>query len=300
MPLDLIAERALILDGATGSELQRRGVPVSRVVWTALASIEHYETLVSIHRDYVDAGADVITANTFATNRFMLAASDLDDRFIDLNSAAVAAAMDAARSSKRPVAVAGSISCLPPGFDTHAYPSPAEEIAGYNELAEALANLGVDLLLLEMMQDTRHARWALDAALRTGLPVWLGLSCRQDAGTNKLVAFDFPHSEFIEYADRLTAAGPTVVNIMHTPCTAVGPAMDALRSVWSGPVGAYPEVGSFDPVSRRRTNQIGPEELVAHAVDWYRRGACVLGGCCGAAPEHIRALHNMADRPGFG
>src|SRR5690349_13571952 len=100
----------LILDGGKGSELRRRGVPLSGTTWSALASLTHFELLRAIHADYIAAGADVITANTFAATRFVLEAAGHGDDFAAINARAVAAAREARDSSGRAVAIAGSIS----------------------------------------------------------------------------------------------------------------------------------------------------------------------------------------------
>src|SRR5262245_14120274 len=147
----------LLLDGGTGTELRRRGMHLDDAAWSALAPLTHYDLLVAIHADFVAAGAHVITTNTFATTRFVLDAAGHGNEFATINARAVAAAREARDSSGRDVTIAGSLSCLPPRFDAHAYPDERAESAAYLELAEALADAGVDLLILEMMQETRHA-----------------------------------------------------------------------------------------------------------------------------------------------
>ena len=181
----------LVLDGGTGTELRRRGMALGAAAWSALASLTHFDLLRTIHADYIAAGADVITTNTFATTRFVLEAAGHRDDFTRINARAVAAAREARDMSGREVAIAGSISCLPPRFDAHAYPDESTERSAYLELAETLAEAGVDLLVLEMMQETRHAPLACAAARAVGLPIWLGVSCRLGAG-GTLVGFDFP------------------------------------------------------------------------------------------------------------
>src|SRR5690606_4176943 len=167
-----------VIDGGTGSELRRRGFPMRPDVWSALAGSTHYELLRDVHASYLAAGADVITTNTFATTRFVLDAAGLGERFEEINARTVAAAHEARDAEARSIAIAGSLSCLPPAFDVARYPPPAAEARAYAELAELLAAAGVDLLVLEMMQETEHAVRACEAARATGLPFWLGVSCR--------------------------------------------------------------------------------------------------------------------------
>jgi methionine synthase I (cobalamin-dependent) len=257
--------------------------------------LTHYETLVGVHRDFIDAGAEVVITNTFATHRFVLAAAGLADRFDAIQKATVGAARAAASNAGGNVAIAGSMSCLPPGFDARNYPSPRDEEAAYRELAERLATLGVDLIALEMMQDQRHASLAFDAALATGLPVWLGLCCRFAADGRSLVTFDDSAVPFRESLRLLESREPAMVNIMHSPCAAIPAAMSELRAVWTGPVGVYPEVGSFDTATRSRTERIEPARLGLSSREWLAAGASLLGGCCGAGPEHVRAIRAVLE-----
>ena len=276
----------LLLDGGTGTELRRRGVALSGAAWSALASLAHYELLRTIHTDYIAAGADVITTNTFATTRFVLEAAGHRDDFALINARAVAAAREARDMSGRDVAIAGSISCLPPRFDVHAYPDESTERGAYLELAETLAEAGVDLLVLEMMQETRHAPLACAAARAVGLPVWLGVSCRLGAGA-ELVGFDFPLVPLASCLEALLPFAPAAVNVMHSPVAAVVPALREIRARWSGPLGAYPEIGDGTP---QAPLAVSPDALAAHACGWIAAGAQIIGGCCGTTPEHIRAL----------
>ena len=285
----LEAGRTLIIDGGTGTELRRRGMALSGATWSALASLARYELLRTIHSDYIDAGADVITTNTFATTRFVLEAAGHCDDFTLVNARAVAAAREARDRSGRDVAIAGSVSCLPPRFDVHAYPDESIERAAYLELAETLAEAGVDLLALEMLQETRHAPLACEAARAVGLPVWLGVSCRLGAG-GAPVGFDFPLVPLTETLETLLAFAPAAVNVMHSPVAAIEPGLREVRARWPGPLGAYPEIGDGTP---HTPHSVSPDSLAAQAFGWIANGAQIIGGCCGAAPEHIRALAEL-------
>jgi S-methylmethionine-dependent homocysteine/selenocysteine methylase len=279
----------LVLDGGTGTELRRRGMALSNSTWSALASLTQFELLRSIHADYIAAGADVITTNTFATTRFVLDAAGLADDFARINASAVAAAREARDLVAREVAIAGSISCLPPRFDVHAYPDERTERAAYLELAETLAAAGVDLLVLEMLQETRHAPLACDAARAVGLPVWLGVSCRLGAG-GALVGFDFPLVPIAECLEAVLPFTPAAVNVMHSPVAAIAPALREVRARWRGTLGAYPEIGDGTP---HVPQAVSPDGLGALALGWMADGARILGGCCGTTPEHVRALANL-------
>jgi homocysteine S-methyltransferase len=187
-------DEIVLIDGGTGSELKRRGVAMHAAAWSGPAALTHPEILRELHADYIRAGADIITTNTFGTSRFVLEAAGLGRDFTAINRHAVAAALEAREiAADRSVAIAGSMSCLPPRVDRTAYPDPTTEQAAYRELAKLLAASGVDLIALEMIQDGAHGAMALTAALETGLPVWLGVSARRSSvEPKKLVGFDYP------------------------------------------------------------------------------------------------------------
>jgi homocysteine S-methyltransferase len=281
-------DEIVIIDGGTASELRRRGATLSADAWSATAPRDNPVLLEAIHAEYIRAGAELITTNTFATARFVLEAAGLGGEFGAINGAAVDAAISARAAANRPVAIAGSMSCLPPRFDRGAYPPAPVEQEAYHELAAFLADRGVDLIALEMMEDLEHARLAMAGALETGLPVCLGISVRRVDG--RLVSYDYPARALDSWLQSLLALGPTVVNVMHTAPEDVGPALAAIRRHWRGPLGAYPELGDAGD-----SGPLLPSSLVAYATAWVGLGARLLGGCCGAGPEHIEAL--AAARP---
>ena len=303
----LASGRVLRLDGGTGSELRRRGVELSEVCWSASVNLGHGALLETIHRDYIAAGADIVTANTFGTTRFVLEAAGLGDRFEQVNQAALHAAFaaagalpaDAARfaatdlpaAASRRACVAASLSCMPPRFDRRAWPSAAAEYDAYRELAELFAEAGVDVVLLEMLQSAPHAERACRAVRATGLPFVAGLSCRLSAtGTPALVAFDDPSLPFGQVLDTVVDFSPDAIAIMHSPVDAMLPALDLLQSRWQGPVGAYAEIPYPEDPEGSGTARLSPDAYAAAAQDWVDRGARIVGGCCGTTPGHIAAL----------
>ena len=280
----------VVIDGGTGTELERRGVPMSRDAWSGLAVRTHPDIVREVHEAYICAGAEVIATNTFGTVRFVLEAAGIGDEFEQINRRAVELAVEARDRTGRDVAVAGSLSNLPPGMLAANYPPPEVEMAALRELAKLLADSGVDIIALEMMQDGSHAARAMEAALETGLPVWLGVSCRRRAGSGGLVSFDLPNVDFATPLDTLIPMGPSVVNVMHSEIEAVPEAIAMVRERWAGPVGVYPEIGEFEPPHWRVEEEVSPDRFVACARDWVARGALLVGGCCGTTPQHIEAL----------
>jgi homocysteine S-methyltransferase len=283
----------IILDGGTGTDIQRRGVPMSNSTWCAEANLTHPDVVREVHADYIKAGADIIIANTFATSALLFNALDRDDELLAIDKAAVKIARDAAKGHD--VAVAGSMSTMRPvvaGSDRTSkqreWPE-AEARALFKRKADNLAAAGVDLIMMEMMRDTDYSVWATEAAQATGRPVWIGISVERHDG--KLTGFGREDQDFNTVARVLSALNPDVISIMHTSPNDTDEAIDILRKYWKGPVGAYPESGYFKMPDWTFVDIIPPEELVARSRAWKTKGVTAFGGCCGLGPDHITALH---------
>lgn len=284
----------IILDGGTGTDIQRRGVPMNGSTWCAEANLSHPQVVREVHADYIAAGADVIIANTFATSPLLFNALGRDDEMIEIDRAAVAIARDAALGHM--VAVAGSFSTMRPvlaGSDRTSKQREWPERQArslFRRKAENLASCGVDLIMMEMMRDTDYSVWASEAALATGLPVWIGISAeRHDGG--RLTGFGREDQPLADVIRALSALKPAMISIMHSSPNDTDEAIDILRRHWSGPIGAYPESGYFKMPEWTFVDIIPPGELVARARSWRRKGAVAFGGCCGLGPEHIAALN---------
>jgi homocysteine S-methyltransferase len=287
----------LILDGAMGTELERRGVPMHKEAWSGAALIEHPEAVIGAHEDYIRAGADVIITNTFGASPHMLKAMGYGDRDEAIIEGAVDLAKRARDNTGADVAIAGSISTMAAGGDV-ADPGDRhsdDEVAdSLHRMAQALARGGCDMIALEMMQDSKRAPIATQAAKDTGLPVWLGLSCAWNKERDRLVAFDYPDYLFDDFLAAMLPIGPDLVSIMHTDVDVTTVALDVVKQSWDGPLGAYPEAGYFTMPNWQFVDIIAPEDLVERARGWVAQGVTVLGGCCGLGPEHVAALRQAA------
>ena len=285
-------DQVVVIDGATGTELQRRGVPMDEVAWSGAAVLGHPDIVRSVHEDYIRAGAEVVIANTFGSTRQMLSPAGYGEHVETVNRRAVELAKEARENvGNSTISVAGSISAMPPGFDREAYFSPADELASYREAIQIQIDAGVDLIALEMMEDTQHAARAMQAAVESGLPVWLGVSCKK-TDDGRLVGFGRQDTLLAEVLDVLVPMGPTIVNVMHTNAHVVPAALKLVKDRWDGPLGVYPESGYFTKPNWNFVHVIQPQDLVAEARDWMQSGVRLFGGCCGTSPEHIQALSN--------
>ncbi|MCH9671749.1 MAG: homocysteine S-methyltransferase family protein [Gammaproteobacteria bacterium] len=287
----------LLLDGGTGTELERRGATMHESVWCATVTSTHPEILSAVHRDYIGTGANVITANTFSSSRNMLGPAGLGDLTQQLNRRAVEIALQArdASAPNHPVVIAGSMSHqLPivPGKDYRdesQIPTDAVLRSNFLEMADVLAESGADLILMEMMSDPRLAVPALEAARSTGLPIWIGYACRADGG-NRAVPFYPVVASIAEMVEAIAPQPDDVVGMMHTPVHVMADALEQLRAVTPAPLMAYPDSGYFEMPNWQFTDVISPVELAKHARSWRDVGVQVFGGCCGLGVEHIRCL----------
>ena len=279
----------IVLDGAMGTELERRGVPMDDAAWDAAALITHPDTVREVHEDYIRAGVDVIITNTFATARHVLEPAGMGERFRELNIRAVTLAKEARENvAERPVFIAGSISTFTARYDYSYEPQAEKARTNYREQAEVLAETGVDVIALEMMRDIEQTTYAVEAAVATGLPVWLGFSCKT-TGEGTVMLWDGEHT-LAEALEQIPSLGASLVSIMHTLTEETPSALREVNGRWSGPVGAYPHSGEFIMPNWQFIDMISPEDFTAEAHQWLNMGVQLIGGCCGIGPEHIRLL----------
>lgn len=283
----------IILDGGTGTDIQRRGAPMSGDTWCADANLTHGDIVRAVHVDYVAAGADIVTANTYATSPLLFTHIGRAAEVPRIDKLAVQYARQATKDSS--VCVAGSMSTMRPmqsGSDrnnlAHEW-AEDEARALFTMKADGLKAAGADLIMMEMMRDADYAVYASEAALATGLPVWIGLSAEK--GENgELQGWGRADCAFDEIARALAALKPDVMCIMHTSPNDTDEAIKVLKRHWQGPVGVYPESGYFKSPDWEFVDVIPPAELVAASRRWQGLGVTAFGGCCGIGPEHIAAL----------
>jgi len=264
----------IVLDGATGTELARRGVDTRGTLFSAAAllSEQGIAALRAVHAAYVQAGAQVITANTFRTNP-----RKAGGRWRELTGIAVRIARESGAK------VAGSMAPVEDCYRPDLRPPPRIAEAEHRELARALAQAGCDLLLVETVVAADEGLAAVRAAAATGLPVWVGALAMPDGSMRSgddLGAF---------FRDaRSEGARAALINCV--PPAGVDAGLDAAAA--SGlPFGAYAHMGEVDPnAGWPVTPVLSPKDYAARAAGWLGRGASILGGCCGTTPAHIAAL----------
>jgi S-methylmethionine-dependent homocysteine/selenocysteine methylase len=290
--LDLRARLAtgppLLLDGATGTELEHRGAACDLPLWSARALVESPEVVEDIHADYAAAGADLLTANSFRTQARTLARGGLAARAAELSTRAVRLARaGAARAAPgRAVAVLGSAPPLEDCYRPDLVPSATALAREHAEHAANLAAAGVDAILVETMNTVREAVAATRAARDVGLPALVSFVCGPDA----VLLSGEPLGDALSAA-RDAGADAVLVNCL--PPSRVAACLPRLRD--SGlPFGVYANLGApTGGPDGARSEQRTPAAFAEDARAWRDAGCRVIGGCCGTTPAHVHALARL-------
>ena len=279
------AGECILIDGATGTEIERRGVPKLDNAWNGGGALSHPDILREVHEDYIRRGAEIIISNTFATHFHALADAGVEADFEAYNRRGVELAIEARERLDRPeVLVAGGISNWS-WIDNH---PPLDDLRDATERQAAImAAAGADLLMLEMMIDIDRMLVSLEAAQSSGLPVWAGLSCEPDASGEMCLWGGDRLSEALAV---LRERRVELVNIMHTEVEYIDACLEVVRANWPGPVGVYAHSGEFVDGEWVYSATISPEDYCAAAERWFGQGVQLIGGCCGTEPRHIERL----------
>lgn len=277
----LAGQGVVLLDGATGSNLRRAGLPVgvSPEKWI----LAHPQILLELQRGYVEAGSQIIYAPTFGGNRVSLMNYGLEDQVATLNAALVRLSKEAAGGH---ALVAGDFTTTGRALEPAGEMSYSQLYDIYREQISILVEAGADLLVAETMMGVEETAAALDAAQSVcDLAVLCSLSVEADGGA----LFD---GSAVEAVATLQEMGAAAVGVN---CS-VGP--DQLEAVVAGmkavakvPVIAKPNAGM--PVmtdTGEALYSMGPEDFARHMRTLVDAGAGVVGGCCGTTPEYIRQV----------
>ncbi len=285
----------LVMDGGMGSEIQRRGVPLSRSTWSARAVSTHPELVREITADFIRAGAEIVIANTYSTGKTTLARAGRAEESEQYNRTAVQLALEAreAANADYPVWVCGSMSPCAPELAVEPQPRAEDAAEQYEEQARVFKDLGVDIILLETFYRLVDMKEALKAADKTGLPVWLGVCTDAEPG-GELLGLHGPYYSGETLSQALDIAKDFNVRahfINHAPPARTTDTLKMLREKVAGPIGAYAHI-----MGDKLAPSMTPKAYYEHAQDWAATGAQVIGGCCGVTDDHIRELREHLPR----
>lgn len=278
-------KKPLILDGAMGTELERKGLDCSLPLWSARALMESPGTVREIHASYVKAGADIITANTFRTNQRTFDRARVPASARDLTMLAVKLVREAIEEAggERNIWCAGSVAPLEDCYSPHLVPGETELKWEHSNHIRNLAEAGVDILLIETMNSLREAHVALDCAFQYQLPVILSFVVKGDrilSGETIREAAELAE-KFDPLSIGLNCSRPEELNL----------GLSLLMQATEVPVVAYPNIGVVDDDQRwHRKNLVTIKDYVYWARKWVEQNVSIIGGCCGTTPSYIKAL----------
>ena len=291
---DIFTSRPVLADGAMGTVLYARGVFINRC-YDEL-NLSDPGLILSIHEEYLQAGAEILETNTFGANRFRLTRHGLAEKVAEINAAGVRIARQAVEHLREKQAgeawVAGSIGPLGVRLEPLGKTGLDEARAAFAEQIGALAGAGpgsgVDLLIIETMPALNEAHEALNAAreMAPDLPVLVMVTV--DDESNCLDGSSPEHA-----AALLTewGAGAIGVNCSTGPATVLT-AIEAMRKATTLPLAAMPNAGMPRAVEGRNIYLCSPEYMASFARKAIAAGAQFVGGCCGTTPNHIRAMRS--------
>ena len=294
-------KQTVLLDGGIGAELVRRGVR-----WRKHGLLTDADKVQQLHEEYLAAGADVLRTDTFQLNpRIFLnvfrnrehmghiGAPGLAELTPKLIRTSVKLAREARSKAEREnsVAIAGVLSPLEHCFRPDLSPAPEQARREHEAQAQLFAEEGVDLILLESMNNVAEAKAAAAACAAVELPFWASFVLGPEG---ELLSRE-PLADAIKEMEK---AGAKAVLVNCAPPADVTQALAKMKKATALPFGGSAHIGRFSPPSWKfeffpqftDTEEWSPERYLREARQWREQGATILGGCCGAGPQHIAAL----------
>lgn len=279
---ELLRQGPVVTDGAWGTQLQARGLGIGEFPdsW----NLTHPERVAEVAQAYVNAGSRVILTNTFGANRIRLTENGLGDQVAAINRAGV----EISRSAAKPAGAFVFASIGPTGkMLMTGDVTPEELLAVFQEQAVALASAGADALVVETMSDPEEAKFAVQAAKTTGLPVVACLVFDSGKEKDRTMMGNTPE----QVAQLMTEAGADVIGAncgqgiagFVVICQRLHAATD--RPLWIKGNAGLPEMVEGHPVYKET-----PETFASHVPALLKAGASFIGGCCGTSPEFIAAV----------
>ena len=283
-------KKPLIMDGAMGTELMRRGIELPLPLWSAMANIDQSKHVTEIHEDYIESGSNVITTNTFRTTprTFIKAGySDLDS--LKLSKQAFKMAVKAARDARndKNILIAGSIAPLEDCYVPSKFPGSVIAKKEYRFITNMVSNSCVDIMLFETMGSYDEIEVALQVSKDVEMEKWLSIILKDK---NHLLD-DTKIEKVIGLATEYD------VDMLLINCTStkiINNALPSFLNIWKGKWGTYPNAGESMPTKEGVfTSILSDNEFSEYIRNYINLGASLVGSCCGSTPDTVRKISNI-------
>jgi|TARA_B100000959_G_scaffold41473_1_gene41583 S-methylmethionine-dependent homocysteine/selenocysteine methylase len=296
-------DKITLIDGAMGTQIRARGYEVPShhsSIWSAQALMDNPHIVKEIHKDYISAGAEIITTNNYAVTQNLLERENLGHRLEELTSLSIDIAKEAKKESGKNIKIAAS---LPP-LDTSYRPDLVGDITSiekkYMEIVDIVKDR-VDLIIIETMSSSMEASGALSACAKTDIEVWLGYTLQGirknilPSGENLIDAINkVKHFNISAYVINCSSA-----NITTEAIKLLSNEIDKPFGGYANSVNVNQIIDGDDEVDNAENLQVENQQLI-NAIDysvivknWIDNGATIVGGCCGTSPEHIKKINDL-------
>lgn len=285
---------SVLMDGGMGSEIEHRGFPTKLPLWSAQVLLTHPEVVLQIHKDYIEAGAEIITTDTFRTTRRAFAYKGIAEQAAAATALACSLAQEARASVRadRKVFIAGSIAPLEDCYSPELTPQQSEIEAEHAELVLQLQEGDVDFILLETMITARETLSGVQAAQRSRLPFAVSFCCNDQLA---LLGGE-PLQEVVHAVEPYQ---PLFIGVNCVSTDIATRTIRHLREITTLPISVYAQGDGLvdDELGWKMAEEQHLHEYLQAASYWRASGAQIIGGCCGTTPAYIRALQQATASP---
>jgi len=283
-------KKPLIMDGAMGTELMRRGIELPLPLWSSMSNIDQFDQVMNIHKDYIEAGSDILTTNTFRTTpRTFIKAGYSQNESEIISEQCCNMAIEAAKHAvkKKNTLIAGSVAPLEDCYEPLHFPGKEIAKKEFQLIIDRIIGKGVDILLFETMGNYEEIESALQVSNHVDIQRWLSIVLK-----NKNSILDGTElQKVVELANKNKI---DMVLINCTPVNIILEALDIFLGYRKGKWGVYPNAGENMPTKDGEFVSKLDDESICKAIQGYiTLGASVVGSCCGSTPNTVRKISNM-------
>jgi len=280
----------IILDSAMGTRLEEMGHKLTEPLWSATVLQSNPEDIIKIHRENIEAGAQVITTNTFRTTPYALhkaglSGVDAHTRARALTLLAIRLAWKTVKETGRDVKIAAAIAPLADCWRPEDFPGNIISRPWHDAQLDNLAHHSTDILLLETMNSAREAKGLAELALRYDKPVWVSFTLDAEGQI-------YNGDDLVKTATFLEKRGVSAIGVNCSDLKSSQLALTQLREAVSIPLLTYPNVGHAEK-GMKKPATVTPEDFVSWATEVEELGVEFIGACCGSDHTHIKALSDQ-------